>query len=251
MLASTVRLAARIYFTMINDTVSEAIRLYREAGRLFFENRQISKEAMRRFFPEQGTEEQAGEPASSWLEAASRNASDMQRMLERIIALGEDDEALRHHQVYALAHRNLGLYFSRRFKPFHEPFPSYLDEAARHLNTALSLGVKKDRKVARTLGAAYYQSGKLREAVEPLKESIEADPKDEVARYHLCLTYIGLHEREKAREQYEALKLNPTSAHYHLAKMLEPVMEGHRKPIDEAEQEELKRKIEGFRRIRE
>lgn len=235
---------------MTNNTILEAIRLYREAGRLFLENRQISKEAIGHF-REQGAEEQPGERRRSWLETASSNASEMQRMLERIIALGTEDETLRQHRVYALAHRNLGLYFPRRFKAFHEPFPSYFDEVARHLNIALSLGLKKDRKVARTLGAAYYQSGKLREAVEPLKESIEANPKDEVARYQLCLTYIGLNEREKALEQYETLKLNPTSHHYHLAKMLEPMMQSRKRPIDEAEQEELKRMIKGFRRARE
>lgn len=235
---------------MTNNTILEAIRLYREAGRLFLENKRISREAIGHF-GEQKTEAQKGEPASAWLETASRNATEMRGLLEQIIALGEEDEALRRHRVYALAHRNLGLFFSRRFKPFHEPFPSYLEEVARHLNTALSLGVKKDRKVARTLGAAYYQSGKFREAVEPLKESIEADPKDEVARYHLCLTYISLHERGKAQEQYEALKQNVSGPYYHLAKMLEPVMESPLKPVDEAEQEELRRKIKGFRRIRE
>lgn len=191
------------------------------------------------------------ERTSSWVEKASHNASEMRRLLEQIIALGEEDERLRRHKVFALAHRNLGLFGPRQFKAFNEPFPTYLAEVARHLNTALSLGVERDGKVTRTLGAAYYQSGQLKEAVEPLKESIEANPKDEVARYQLCLTYLGLHEREKAREQYEVLKQNPSSPTYHLAKILEPMMEGKRMPVSEAEQEELRRKIEGFRRVRE
>ncbi len=90
-----------------------------------------------------------------------------------------------------------------------------------------------------------------REAVEPLKETIEADPKDDLARYQLCLTYLGLHEREKAREQFEALKRNPSSPDYQLAQMLEPMMEAQSKPVDEAESEELKRELENFRRASE
>jgi Flp pilus assembly protein TadD len=126
-----------------------------------------------------------------------------------------------------------------------------LKEATEHLNTAISLGVDRDRKVSRTLGAAYYQSGNFREAVEPLRESIEANPKDDVARYHLCLTYIALREREKAREQFEALKENRSGVNYHLAKILKPMMQRQAKQVDEAEGEELKRFIEGFRRIKE
>lgn len=234
---------------MDNDTIREAMELYREAGRLFRENKRITKEALGQLYGQEA--EAQDERTSLCMEKASHNASEMRRLLERIIALGEEDESVRRHKAYALAHRNLGLFGPRKFKSFDEPFPSYLAEVARHLNTALSLGVKRDRKVARALGAAYYQSGRFSEAVEPLKESIEADPKDEVARYQLCLTYLGLHERDKAREQYEALKQNPSSPTYHLAKMLEPMMEGKAAPIDEAEQEELRRKIKGFRRMRE
>lgn len=236
---------------MSNDTISEAIRLYREAGRLFRENKRIAKEAASNFQQQAVESKHKSKQARSWTETAAEHASEMGRLLERIIAMGEEHEELREHRVYALAHRNLGLYFSRRFKSFREPFPGYLGAATVHLNTALRLGVKRDRKISRTLGAAYYQSGKFREAVEPLKESIEANPKDGTARYHLCLTYLTLREREKAREQYEALKQNPESPDYHLAKMLEPMMESKRKPVDEAEQEELMRKLEDFRRISE
>jgi tetratricopeptide (TPR) repeat protein len=236
---------------MSNDTISEAIRIYREAGRFFLENKRIAKEATSHFQEQAIEAQEESERTRSWIETAAENASEMRRLLERIIAMGEEDEMLRDHEVYALAHRNLGLYFSRRFKPFREPFPEYLETVAAHLNTALRLGVKRDRKVSRTLGAAYYQSGKFKEAVEPLKESIEANPKDGTARYHLCLIYLSLREREKAREQFEALKQNPSSPDYHLVKMLEPMMESKRKPVDEAEQEELMRKLADFRRIRE
>ncbi|HEY0320617.1 MAG TPA: hypothetical protein VGC66_06690 [Pyrinomonadaceae bacterium] len=236
---------------MSNDTISEAILLYREAGRLFRENKKIAKEAAKNFQERAIEGQKDSEQTRSWMETATGNASEMQRLLERIIVLGEEHEELRKHRVYALAHRNLGLYFSRRFKPFHEPFPTYLDDVAAHLNTALSLGVKRDRQVSRTLGAAYYQSGKFLEAVEPLRESIEADPLDGTARYQLCLTYLSLHEREKALEQYEALKQNPESPDYQLVKMLEPMMERGRKPVDEAEQDELRRELENYRRIQE
>jgi tetratricopeptide (TPR) repeat protein len=234
-----------------SSTVSEAIRLYTEAGRLFRENKRIAKSAAKRF-PEQTEEAKRDrEPPGSWIDTAAGNASEIARLLKGIIALGEEDTELRRHHVYALAHRNLGLYFSRRFNSFQKPFPGYMEEAADHLNTALSLGIKRDGKVARTLGAAYFQSGRFREAVGPLKESIEANPKDGTARYQLCLTHLCLHEPERAREQYEALKQNPESPDYQLAKMLEPMMERQRKPLDEAEQQELRREVEKFRRIRE
>jgi tetratricopeptide (TPR) repeat protein len=238
-------LKARI--VMSNDAITEAVQLYREAGRLFRENKRLTREAMSAFQAREGK----STPPSLWVENAAGNASEMERLLERIISLGDEDEALRRHSVYALAHRNLGLFFSRRFKSFSESYPGYLEDVAAHLNTALKLGVKRDRKLARTMGAAYYQTGKLREAVEPLKESIEANPNDSVARYQLCLTYLGLHEREKAREQFEALKQNPSSADYQLVKMLEPMMERKGQPVDEAEREELMRELDNFRRIHE
>jgi tetratricopeptide (TPR) repeat protein len=241
-------LTARDDDVMSNDTITEAVGLYRQAGRLFRENKRLAEEAMSALLK---PEEKGSAPSGFRVETAARNASEMQGLLERIIALGEADEALRRHSVYALAHRNLGLFFSRQFKPFRESYPGYLEGVAEHLNTALSLGVKRDRKVARTLGAVYYQTGKLREAVEPLKESIAANPKDSAARYQLCLTYLGLHEREQAREQFEALKQNPSDPEYHLAKMLEPMMEGKHQPIDESEREEIRRELENFRRLRE
>lgn len=232
---------------MSDNAINEAVRLYREAGRLFRENKRLASEALRGF---EGRDEQSA-PSVVWVETAAQNASEIGRLLERIIKLGERDEALREHKVYALAHRNLGLFFARRFKPFRAAFPSYLENVTAYLNKALSLGLERDRKVSRALGAAYYQSGKFREAVEPLRESIEADPDDSLARYQLCLTYLGLHEREKAREQFEALKRNPSSPDYHLAKMLEPMMEAKSKLVDESEREELKRELENFRRVGE
>ncbi len=188
------------------------------------------------------------EAGQGWLEKAAQNSAEMQRRLERVIELGETDEALRRHKVYALAHRNLGLYCSRRFKPFHTPFPGYMEETARLLNTALSLGAQKDRVVTRRLGAAYYQAGKFKEAVEPLRESIELDESDEVARYHLCLTYIALREHEHAREQFEALRRDPSSPYLHLARMLEPLLAKPAKRVNEAEQDEMRRAVEGHRR---
>jgi Tfp pilus assembly protein PilF len=103
--------------------------------------------------------------------------------------------------------------------------------------------------VSRVLGAAYYQAGKYNEAVEPLKQCIEFDPQDEVARYQLCLTYIALHDKTAASEQFEALKQNPSSPNFHLAKMLAPVMERPMEKVNEAETSELRRLIENFRRI--
>jgi tetratricopeptide (TPR) repeat protein len=232
---------------MSNDAIDEAVQLYRDAGRLFSENKRLAREAMHGL---REAEEQ-GSTAVVWIETAMKNASEIERLLERIIALGKEDEALRQHRVYALAHRNLGLFFARRFKHFRAPFPGYLENVTAYLNKALSLGLERDRKMTRVLGAAYYQTGKFREAVEPLKESIEADPNDDMARYQLCLTYLGLHEREKAREQFEALKRNPSSPDYQLAKILEPMMEARSKPVDETEREELKRELENFRRLSE
>lgn len=232
---------------MAKDIIKQAIELYNEAGRLFRETRQLSKSAIKHY---QQADEPSREVMKTWLETATRNAAKMQRLLEEIIILGKSSEIVRQHKVYALAHRNLGLFASRRFKPFKEAYPTYLNEAVEHLNTALNLGLEKDKKIVRRLGAAYYQSGKLKEAVEPLKESIEYDPQDEIARYQLCLTYLGLQDKEGAREQYEALKQNPESPHYHLARMLEPMMERKATQSDEAEREELKRFVEGFRRIK-
>lgn len=232
---------------MHSKEISEAIELYREAGLLFRENKMIAREATKNQQAEERLR-QVGERRSSWIETAAQNAAEMRKLLERIITLGEESDELRRHKVYALAHRNLGLYFSRRFRAFHAPFPEYLDEVAEHLTKALRLGIKRDRKISRTLGAAYYQSGRFKEAVEPLRESIEQDPEDAMARYHLCLAYLSLQEREKARAEYEALKLHPSSADYHLAKMLEPMMESKKMPLDEREREELKRELEGFRR---
>ena len=236
---------------MTKDFISDAIQLYKEAGHLFRENKRIAEEAVIHFRERAAQMQKTSDLTGSWVETASRNASEIGRRLEQIIALGEEHSEVREHKVYALAHRNLGLYIARRFEPFHEPFPTYLDEVARHLNTALSLGLKRDRKIARTLGAAYYQSGKFKEAVEPLKESIESNPKDGVARYQLCLTYLCLHKRQKAREQYDVLKQNPSGPNYHLVKILEPMMERSVKQVDEAEQEELKRKLKNFRRARQ
>lgn len=229
---------------MQSDKIAEAIELYREAGRLFRENRRIAREAA---LNQQSEETLRG----AWIDTAADNASSMRKLLERIIALGEESAELRRHRVYALAHRNLGLYSSRRFRAFHAPFPEYLDEVAQHLTKALSLGVKRDRKVARTLGAAYYQSGRFKEAVEPLLESIEQAPEDATARYHLCLTYLSLQEREKAREQYEALRRQSSGPDYHLARMLEPMMESKKQPLDDTEREKLKRELERFRRAGE
>jgi|ERR1041385_1371007 tetratricopeptide (TPR) repeat protein len=229
---------------MSADVIGEALRLYREAGQLFRESRQLARRAWQAY--RQGrTFAEAGQ---GWLEQAAQNSDDIQRRLERIIELGKTDEALRRHKVYALAHRNLGLYISRHFKPFRTPFPTYMEETARLLNAALRLGAQKDRQVTRRLGAAYYQSGKFKEAVEPLRESIALDERDEVARYQLCLTYLALRERESAREQFEALRRNPASSYFHLARMLEPLMARPTKQVDEAEQDEMRRAVEGFRR---
>lgn len=235
---------------MADAVVSEAIRLYKGAGRLFKETKQLSKYAVRELRAEKKYELNE-ERHKVWIETAAGNADEMRRLLEKVIELGEESETLRRHRVYALAHRNLGLFFSRRFKSAAGPFPSNLEAAAEHLNAALSLGVRKDKKVCRTLGAAYYQSGRFREAAELLQESIAFDERDEVVRYHLCLTYLALHEQDKAREEYERLKLNPSSALYHLALMLEPVLQRPPKPVDEAEQAELHRFIKNCRRIKE
>jgi tetratricopeptide (TPR) repeat protein len=229
---------------MSADVIGEALRLYREAGQSFRESRQLARRAWQAY--RQGRP--FAEAGQGWPEQAAQHSADIQRRLERIIELGETDEALRRHKVYALAHRNLGLYSSRHFKPFSTPFPTYMEETAQLLNAALSLGAQKDRQMTRRLGAAYYQAGKFKEAVEPLRESIALDEKDEVARYQLCLTYLALRERERAREQFEALRQNPASPHYHLVRMLEPLMAKPAKQVDEAEQDEMKRAVEGFRR---
>jgi tetratricopeptide (TPR) repeat protein len=229
---------------MSSESIGEALRLYREAGQLFRESRRLTRRAWQSY--RQGRP--FAEAGWGWLDQAAQNSAGMQRHLERIIELGETDESLRRHKVYALAHRNLGLYCSRHFKPFRTPFPTYMEETAQLLTTALSLGARKDRLVTRRLGAAYYQAGKFKEAVEPLRESVALDERDEVARYHLCLTYLALHERERAREQFEALGRNPASPHYHLVRMLEPLLARPAKQVDEAEQEEMRRAIEGFRR---
>lgn len=231
---------------MAEDFIRQAIEHYREAGRLYRETRRLTREATRR----QLNAKLPPLPAETkpWIEAAAHNAAETFRLLEKIIALGEQSEALRRHKVYALAHRNLGLFLFRRFRPDQTGVPGYLNEAVEHLTTALRLGVRKDGKVCRALGAAYYQSGKFSEAVEPLKESIEFDEKDEVARYHLCLSYLALHNREGAREQYERLKESPSSAYYHLVKILEPMMKKPLERLERIEPPERNRIIEQFRR---
>lgn len=214
------------------------------------ENRLIAKEALRRFRAE-SIDTPEDKNRVLWVETAARNSSEMRRLLENIVSLGEESEELRRHKVYALAHRNLGLYFPRSVRTFHGPFPAYLEESVGYLKTALRLGLERDRKVTRRLGAAYYQSGNFREAVEPLKQSVEADPNDDVARYHLCLTYLSLHETEKAKEQYEALRLRPGSINYHLAKMLEPMMYRTARQLSDAERDELEEMLKSYRRVKE
>lgn len=229
---------------MGEDLIRQAIEHYREAGRLYRETKNLTREATRRLLH---TELPPPTAQTPWFERAAHNAAETFRLLERIIALGEESETLRRHRVYALAHRNLGLFLFRRFRPDQKWQPGYLNEAVEHLTTALHLGVRKDGKVCRSLGAAYYQSGKFREAVAPLRESIEFNERDEVARYHLCLSYLALHNRDAALEQYERLKESPSSTFYHLVKILEPMM---KKPLDKLERiepPERNRIIEQFR----
>jgi hypothetical protein len=60
-----------------------------------------------------------------------------------------------------------------------------------------------------------------------------------------------LNEEDRAREQYEVLRRNPSGALYQLALMLEPRLQRPPKPVDEAEQEALRRFIKDFRQIKD
>jgi tetratricopeptide (TPR) repeat protein len=240
-LTNGVAARSNIETDMSADIINEAIRLYNEAGRLFRESQQRVRQAWQAHYQGQA----AG--LKGWADIAAQNSAAIQHNLERIIALGATNEQLRQHKVYALAHRNLGLYSARRFKPFHTVFPTYMEEAAKHLTTALRLGAEKDKLVTRRLGAAYFQAGKYKEAVEPLREAIALNEQDEVARYHLCLAYLALHDLEQARAQYEALQQNPANPHYHLVQMLEPMLARPMTQVDEAEREEMKDAIKNCR----
>lgn len=211
---------------MTNNAIAEAIRLYKEA----------------RQFHTRTKAARATKPIGAWLEIAEDNRSKALDLLERVIALGENDEALRRHEVYRLAHRNLGLLRADRLAPvrigqraagggvaayalpsqhlFGQPHSN--EQAITHLTTALNLGLEKDGAVCRTLGIAYCGLGRFEEAVEVLREAVDFNEQDAKARSWLCMAYLSLGKRDTAREEYGILQQSAPS----LAKRLEPVIEG-------------------------
>ncbi len=56
------------------------------------------------------------------------------------------------------------------------------------------------------LGNAYRDSGKHKEAIESFKQVIRIDPDDALAHYKLGLTYLILKDRGSALEQHKILK---------------------------------------------
>jgi tetratricopeptide (TPR) repeat protein len=232
---------------MANDDVKQAVELYEKAGLLFKENREIVRwGAQARKEP--GAETEVGIENEPWLDRAANNAAEIRRLLEKIVELGENNDAVRNQKVFAFAHRNLGVYYFRRFPALDAPFPANFNEAASHLTTALALGIVRDRKLVRTLGVAYYQMGRFQDAVKPLTESLELDAKDAIARYHLCLTYLALRDRDAAVEQFDALKENGVGPNNHFIKLLEPKIENPKQKVGRLDDEELKRLLPRFRR---
>lgn len=232
---------------MANDEVKLAVELYERAGLLFKENRNVARWRATAL-KEPNTETKLEIEKEPWLNRAAHNAAEIRRLLEKVVDLGEKNDAVRNHKVFALAHRNLGIYYFRQFRAFDAPYPSFFNEAASHLTTALALGIVRDRKLIRTLGAAYYQLGRFQDAVKPLTESLELDAKDAIARYHLCLTYLALRDRDAAAEQFEALKKNGVGPNNHFIKLLEPMIKNPRQKVGRLDDRELRRLLPRFQR---
>jgi tetratricopeptide (TPR) repeat protein len=232
---------------MDNDKLKLAVELYEQAGLLFTKNRDAARRRAKAMM-KPSSETKMEIEKEPWIDNATHNAAEIRRLLEKVIDLGEQNDAVRNHKVFALAHRNLGLYYFRQFRALDPPFPSSFNEAASHLTTALGLGIERDRKLVRTLGAAYYHLGRFQDAVKPLSESLELDAKDAVARYHLCLTYLALRDRDAAAEQFEALKTNGVGRNDHFIKLLEPMIKNPRQKVGRLDDEVLKRLLLRFRR---
>ena len=183
---------------MENDVTPEAVGLYRNARNLLIEMKRLTKEA-----------EEAKRSGQDWIAIGNHRSHQKKlealSLFERIEALGENNQGLQQHQVYALAKRNLGVY-GRTNNGNHE---RVIDDLTR----ALSLGVKKDAAVCHRLGMAYILSWRIKEAIGPLKEAVEFNERDGWARYWLCNAYLDLGEKENAREQYEALRQMPPGIH--------------------------------------
>jgi tetratricopeptide (TPR) repeat protein len=233
---------------MTNQIIETAIALYKEARQFHRQAGELTREVARAV-----SGNPAGDHREAIKEAATKSVGTVQR-LEQIIALGEDNETLRQHRVYALAHRNLGLLW-RASGTSKKRLPGHLYESViAHLTTALDLGAERDAAVCRTLGTAYFHAGRHRQAAELLLEAVELNERDVVTRVNLCLSYLALGERERAQEQYRMMQsLRPSrNQRYRLfAPMLEQQLARPDAPKDEAEQEELRRFIAGFRRLKE
>jgi tetratricopeptide (TPR) repeat protein len=163
-------------------------------------------------------------------------------LLEKIVTLGKKSEEVRTHRVFALAHRHLGLLRGSYYSPDLAKQKMYHEEVIDHLITALDSGLKKDAKICRALGVAYFYLGNHAAAVQLLEEALTFNDKDVRARYLLSYSYVALHDRVGARQQCEELRKTAP----HLADQLEHKFSELRKHCAETEQE-LLRFIQGFK----
>lgn len=150
---------------MSDNAINEAVQLYREA-------RQLRQQAMKPI----------GFTAST-LDSRARSNMRAFTLLEKIITLGQGSEALRRHQVYALAHRYLGLLRRSYYSPNQARQKRYHEEVIDHLTAAFNLGLGKDAAVCHALGAAYLYLGQHTEAARYLEEALTFNDRDVHARY--------------------------------------------------------------------
>ena len=215
---------------MSDNAINEAVQFYREA-------RQLRHQAMK---PKLGF-------TASALDSRARSNMRAFTLLEKIITLGQTSEALRRHQVYALAHRYLGLLRRSFYSPNKAQQKRYHQEVVDHLTAALHLGLGKDAAICHALGAAYLYLGEHAEAAQYLEEALTFHEGNVHARYLLSYSYLALHDRERARQQYEALRQRAP----HLVERLEHNFNRPEKEEDEVERQELLRSIEEFRARRQ
>jgi tetratricopeptide (TPR) repeat protein len=88
-----------------------------------------------------------------------------------------------------------------------------LDLALKYAETAVS-ALPEESEGHDTLGWVYYKRGAAPPAIKALQRSLELNPRNAAAAYHLAIVYDQSGDRVNARQTFELyLKLDPTSEH--------------------------------------
>lgn len=111
-------------------------------------------------------------------------------------AIGKLEEALANDPKQAEGHYYLGAAYLEATR--------YL-EAVETLKKALEIR-PEFAQAYEALGRAYYLLDQNQDAVSALEQALKLDPSLTEARYYLGLAHLGEGRRQKAQEQYEALK---------------------------------------------